>query len=144
MFRLFVQLHQFYGEIWGRLIIIRIRLIIIRILVQSVSSRTAYLAADKTWVQRPMKEKNDDNGDDDDDDDDGDDDDDDDDGDDDDGDGDDDYMTSEDGSKTGSRGSRPRLEAAQSFEKHENGPERGDTFGHQTIRLKMKAIKAQR
>ena len=50
--------------------------------MQSVSSRTAYLAADKTWVQRPMKEKNDD--DDDDDDDDGDDDDDDDDGDDDD------------------------------------------------------------
>ena len=101
-----MQLHQFYGEIWGRLIIIRI-------LVQSVSSRTAYLAADKTWVQRPMKEKNDD--DDDDDDDDGDDDDDDD-------DGDDDYITSEGGSKTGSRGSRPRLEAAQSFEKHENGP----------------------
>ena len=90
--RLFVQLHQFYGEIWGRLIIIRI-------LVQSVSSRTAYLAADKTWVQRPMKEKNDDD------------------------DGDDDYITSEDGSKTGSRGSRPRLEPAQSFEKHENGPE---------------------
>ena len=59
--RLFVQLHQFYGEIWGRLIIIRI-------LVQSVSSRTAYLAADKTWVQRPMKGKSDDNGDGDDDD----------------------------------------------------------------------------
>ena len=74
--------------------------------------------------------------DDDDDDDDGDDDDDDD-------DGDDDYITSQGGSKTGSRGSRPRLEPAQSFEKHENGPERGDTFGHQTIRLKMKAIKAQ-
>ena len=60
MFRLFVQLHQFYGEIWGRLIIIRI-------LVLSLSSRTAYLAADKTWVQRPMKEKNDDDGDGDDD-----------------------------------------------------------------------------
>ena len=74
---------------------------------------------------------NDDHDDDDDDDDDGDD------------DGDDDYITSEDSSKTGSRGSRPRLEPAQSFEKHENGPERGDTFGHQTIRLKMKAIKAQ-
>ena len=102
--RLFVQLHQFYGEIWGRLIIIRI-------LVLSLSSRTAYLAADKTWVQRPMKEKNDDDGDDDDDDD--------------DDDGDDDYITSEDGSKTGSRGSRPRLEPAQSFEKHENGPRRG-------------------
>ena len=76
----------------------------------SLSSRTAYLAADKTWVQRPMKGKSDDNGDGDDDDDD---------------DGDDDYITSEDSSKTGSRGSRPRLEAAQSFERHENGPSEG-------------------
>ena len=77
----------------------------------SLSSRTAYLAADKTWVQRPMKEKNDDDGDDDDDDD--------------DDDGDDDYITSEDSSKTEGRGSRPRLEAAQSFERHENGPSEG-------------------
>ena len=78
--------------------------------MQSVSSRTAYLAADKTWVQRPMKEKNDDNGDGDGNDED----------DDDDCDDDDDYITSADGSKTG--GSRPRPEPAQSFERHENGP----------------------